>query len=230
MPAGTPAAVASAKPAANAAANVAANGAPNGAPNSSAPANPAAINPAPGPAANGSGSGGASNSKTYPDGRIETILADGSLEVRHPANGVFDVVVTAYTAIVPEAAGILKGTPIQTVYLNVAPGKEWILQYCAAGETASPNPGMIVRLDTPPPLVAPYPRLSVAPDRAKMPRKGNLLFHGGITKDGRFEQIRAIQPVEPFWLQLLERWLFRPALRDGVPQAVEILLIVPPAA
>lgn len=57
------------------------------------------------------------------------------------------------------------------------------------------------------------------------------MVHGILTPEGRFEQLALVFPGElekkDLLMSSLKRWTFRPATRDGVPSAIEILLIIP---
>ena len=57
-----------------------------------------------------------------------------------------------------------------------------------------------------------------------------LLVRGRLNTDGRLEQLAILAPTE--WAQkdslfhALAQWRFRPAMKDGQPVAVEVLLVI----
>jgi hypothetical protein len=125
----------------------------------------------------------------------------------------------------PEAAGVLTGKIIYTVYLQVGLRKNWILQYCLSGDTERVRTvkGSVPSLD------APWPYVLVRPSGDKL--RGNYtLVRGVINANGRFEQLVLVTPDEVAKKDLLEplgQWEFRPAKLDGEPVSVEVLLIIP---
>jgi len=158
------------------------------------------------------------------------------IRIEHPVNGVFDVVVTQSSGeqAFPESAGLLSGKPVYTVYLQVGAPKAWILQYCIPKQAEGPvtvAPG-VVNIGSPSPVKAPYPLVTVLPPVTMLPRTGYIIVHGLIDTQGRIreaEVVRAPKPAmkEPI-LADLNRWQFRPAVRNGAPVAVEILIAIPP--
>ncbi len=161
-------------------------------------------------------------------------LPAGTVQVVHPTNGVFDVVVVQPSAADGpfESSGALSGRPVYSVFLQVGGPKEWILQYCLPGEDSQDTTvtGSVVRLGNPAPLTAPYPRVTYLP--VLQARLGaHLMIHGFLDPVGHFgglEVLRAADQEEgKTVLPVLEHWEFRPALRDGAPVRVEILLAIP---
>jgi hypothetical protein len=155
--------------------------------------------------------------------------------VVHPTSGVFDVVVQSSGADgFPESAGVLTGKPIYSVYVNVGATKEWILQYCIpAGEAQEANvTGGVVRLDSPSPLVAPYPRVTFRPPLKKRQGPSYVMIHGFLDVNGRLEGLKVLgvsgAEESPGIVPVLQQWEFRPVTQDGRPVRVEILLAIPP--
>jgi hypothetical protein len=174
-------------------------------------------------------------SPSAPEAARETALAIEASRISHPVSGVFDVVVqSSGVEGFPESAGVLSGKPIYSVYLNVGASKEWILQYALPAEEAeTPEPaGPVVRLGNSAPLQAPYPRLTFRPPIQTRPRPAYVMLHGFIDGSGRFESLKLLGATAaddaPQILPVLERWEFRPAMKDGRPARVEILLAIAP--
>jgi hypothetical protein len=151
----------------------------------------------------------------------------GTTELTFPKDGKFSVVLSSSTAAAPypESVAALKGKGVYTVYLRVGQRKNWILQYCLplSAMPATSRPGAVT------PLEAPFPYYVVRPDQAG--QSDYALVHGMITIEGRFDQLNVLYPAAPdgktLLLQALNKWTFRPAKRDGEPEAVEVLLIIP---
>lgn len=131
--------------------------------------------------------------------------------------------------------GVLKGGKVYTVFLPM-PGKDWILQYCAlhsADSRQDPKTrGVAVQLSfgLVPPAVEKrfnfhHPTLPADP-KSKM-----IVLHGTIGKDGHIHGLtvyRGVQNVaDQAALAAFARWKFAPALRNGKPVAIEILLGIP---
>jgi hypothetical protein len=167
--------------------------------------------------------------------RAAALAAAARTRIDHPINGVFDIIVqSSGTQGLPESAGVLSGRPIYSVYLRTGSAKDWILQYCipAADERTTEVFGSVVRLagGGPAALSAPYPRMTMRP--VVKPRPGHyVMVHGSITAKGRFQDLRTLGATDPYETEIvisvLEKWEFRPAMRDGKPAAVEVLLAIP---
>jgi hypothetical protein len=158
------------------------------------------------------------------------------VKIEHPANAVFDVVVMQSSAegALPDSAGALSGKPVYTVYLQVGAPKAWILQYCIPKQVA-PVPqvsGNVVNIGAPSQVKAPFPLVSVLPPATMLPRTGYIIIHAMLDAKGQIQDavvLRAPNPkLKDFILPELDKWQFRPAVRDGAPVAVEILLAIPP--
>ncbi len=157
------------------------------------------------------------------------------LRLIHPSNGVFDIVVVQSSASdFPERTDALSGRPIYTVYLQVGAPKEWILQYCVPNAAGPIQSGNVVKLGSPEPVGAPYPTVTVRPPEDWQHGSDYLLVHGFLDESGRFREMKILQNSEPpsptteALLQYLSYWEFRPALQDGRPVKVEVVLAVPP--
>lgn len=175
------------------------------------------------------------------DGRVFGLLtppglAGTPLRVLHPSNGVFDVVVVQSSGAeaFPEATAALSGRPIYTVYLQVGAPKEWILQYCVPNMAGPIQTGNFVSLGNPAPVGAPYPMVTIRPPEDWQHGSGYLLIHGFLDEAGRLRNMTMLsnhQPSSPTTgaiLEYLAYWEFRPAVVDGRPVKVEVILAVPP--
>jgi hypothetical protein len=196
-----------------------------------------------GPANGGNGtshSGGAARS--FPgDGRLFGILSPPGLNgtplrVIHPSNGVFDIVVvqSSSSETFPDGAEALSGRPIYTVYLQVGANKEWILQYCVPNMADTLQSGSVVKLGNTESVASPYPVVTVRPPEDWQHGPDYLLVHGFLDESGRFRDMKILPsrdstvPTTTALLQYLSFWEFRPALQDGRPVKVEVILAVPP--
>jgi len=188
-----------------------------------------------------SGSVGARGPGGAGDGRLFGILnppgLNGTpLRIIHPNNAVFDVVVvqTSTSESFPDAAAALSGRPIYTVYLQVGANKEWVLQFCVPDMSGPVQTGGLVQLGKPAPIGAPYPMVTVRPPEDWLHGSDYLLVHGFLDESGRFRDLRilpgeaAAAPTTSALLDYLGYWEFRPAVRDGRPVKVEVILAVPP--
>ncbi len=158
------------------------------------------------------------------------------LRVLHPAGGVFDIVVvqTSNSDAFAQGADALSGRPIYTVYLQVGAPKEWIMEYCVPNVVGPVQSGSIVSLGNPDPITAPYPTVTVRPPEDWRHGSDYLLVHGFLDENGRLRDMKVLasqNPQEPLTdavLQYLPYWEFRPAVVDGHPVKVEVILAVPP--
>jgi hypothetical protein len=157
--------------------------------------------------------------------------------ILRPANGNFDTVVVQSSPLdlFPEGRSLLTGRPVYTVYIVVGAAKDWSLYFCVPGQKlpdSSATPG-IVELTPPAPIRAPYPTRIVRPG-VSLPRyQKYVLLHAIVSENGRFRELRVVNPgmaeTDRAILSAVSGWEFRPADRDGVPIAVEILLAIPAA-
>lgn len=158
------------------------------------------------------------------------------LRVIHPADGVFDVVVvqTSASEAFSEGADALSGRPIYTVYLQVGAPKEWIMEYCLPNNTGPVQTGGLVNLGNPEPVTAPYPTVTVRPPEDWRHGSDYLLVHGFLDETGRLRNMTILasqipqDPLADAVLDYLPYWEFRPAVVDGHPVKVEVVLAVPP--
>jgi hypothetical protein len=122
----------------------------------------------------------------------------------------------------PEAAGMLSGKLVYTVYLGIGARPDWILQYCLPKWAATTPAGSIE---------APYPYLMFKPPLSSDWDEEYLFVHGMLNAEGKLERLEPVGEIVPVdktaLLASLVRWEFRPATRGGKPAAVEVLLIVP---
>ncbi len=132
--------------------------------------------------------------------------------------------------------GVLKGGKIYTVYLPM-PGRNWILQYCTRDDPdpsqLRPHSSIEVRLG--PGLVPPFAeeqfdfhRPPLSKDRAK----DTIILRGVIREDGSVGELEILQGVvekisDQAALAAFGRWKFKPALREGKPVTIEILVGIP---
>jgi hypothetical protein len=173
------------------------------------------------------GNGGSAAPAVVPPASLQGALLPGTVRIDRPKNGRFSVVVMGNSAVeaYPEAAGLLSGRIIYSVYVRAGGKKEWILQYCLpkAAEQSLKVRGSAV------PIEAPYPFVIYRP--ALVSNDTYVIIHGFVTAVGRFEQLTTVGDVDSttasVLLKTLANWEFRPASRDGEPSAVEIALIIP---
>lgn len=125
----------------------------------------------------------------------------------------------------PETADLWTGRLAYTVYLQTETPQSWILQYSLSREVGD-DPGNGSQPDPPWPYDMIRPNLSSIKDV--------ILVHGFVNAQGRFEQLSVAYPpgfVETsLLLRALKQWVFRPAMSQGQPATVEILLIIPGGA
>jgi hypothetical protein len=154
--------------------------------------------------------------------------------ITHPANGIFDVVVmqSSPSEELPEAAGLLTGNPVYTVYLNTGAEREWLLEYCVPGRTGSPSSAYEVTVGDTAPVSPPYPISTVVPTGVLRQRHTrHILLHVVLTASGRFRDMSAADAGSVVARQVLEvlgDWQFRPAMKENKPIDVEVLLAIPP--
>jgi hypothetical protein len=115
------------------------------------------------------------------------------------------------------------------------PGKSWILQYCAHEPAAQVDASArVVQIHISPPLAPPAAieqfdfRRPQAPSDAGQPM---IILHGFIHEDGTVSDLAALEGSDPASnaaaCAAFSRWKFKPALRAGVPVALEILVGIP---
>ncbi|GEM_PF-7014765 len=188
-----------------------------------------------GPGGNGQGTSGESIRRIRTAGGEITAREkiDGSVRLSYPKDGNFDVVVleSALPERLTQFNHVLSGKPVHTVYLNVGLQAEWVLQYCLPAGAAEPaQQGMVVNLDAPPPLKAPYVIEAILPAGVLWRSADFQVFHAMMNVAGGLEQLRIIKAgsAGAAMLEALKSWTFRPATSGGVPKLVEVLLVIPP--
>lgn len=123
----------------------------------------------------------------------------------------------------PQTAHLWTGRLVYSVYLQTETNQNWILQY-----SLIPKPG-----DDPDPSHpdAPWPYDMMRPN---LSYNDVVLVHGFVNTDGRFEKLSVAYPPEfsktGLLLSALKKWEFRPAMNQGQPTTVEVLLIIPGSA
>jgi hypothetical protein len=158
---------------------------------------------------------------------------DGTLVLVFPPDGSFDVVVveSAFPEALSDLAKRLSGRPVYTAYLDVGAGREWTLHYCAVENRAeAAQNSMVVTLEDPPPLHAPYIQRAELPPAEEWRSSRYQVFHGYITDRGKLERVTAVRTggrAENL-LKSFGRWEFRPATRSKAPVEIEVLLVIPP--
>jgi hypothetical protein len=163
-------------------------------------------------------------------------LPNGTQQLKFPPAGSFDIVIVESTpsAAIPDAGRLLTGRPVQTVYLTMGTGQDWVLQYCLpAARSGSGQAGMLVTLGRQPKVDPPFIQQAFIPPQRMVQATQSALFQGVLGANGRFVHLRPVPgadyPSLPELLPYLEQWQFRAAKVDGVPGEVEVLLLVPPS-
>ena len=124
---------------------------------------------------------------------------------------------------------------IYTIFLTM-PGKNWTLQYCEqvrpAGEASANGPSTVIHLQ--PGIVPPdaesrfdFRRMPVPPEKAgKM-----IVLKGTLLEDGTVADLKIYQSILPDMDEAARlafgRWKFKPAMREGKPLALQILVGIP---
>jgi hypothetical protein len=124
----------------------------------------------------------------------------------------------------PETANLWTGRSAYTVYVDVGMHTSWILQF-SLPKTATPT-----QLQEK--LSAPYPYIILRPNFAPSELNSDaLLVHGFISAEGKLTSLTVEFPpgfsLAKLVLKALEQWQFRPAMLNGTPTEVEVLLIIP---
>lgn len=134
--------------------------------------------------------------------------------------------------------GALNCGKIYSIFLPM-PGKSWSLQYCDRQATnALPNPrSAVVRLANPllPPDVDLQHRYDFKRTAVQGPNANHpIILKGVIGTDGTVQQLVVYRGVSPILDEAARiafgRWRFKPAMRDGKPVPVEILVGIPPSS
>lgn len=149
------------------------------------------------------------------------------------------IVVSNEAGAIPEAADVLTGNPVYTVYVE-APGfqKKWVLQVCVPAdrrESLEQN-GDVIRVLSRKSLDPPF-AFHKAPlgldfsDRPTAELPPRIVVYASVTEQGELTEMRIISGVDPATDNLvmanLQSWEFHPAFRDGRAVAVEALFGIP---
>jgi hypothetical protein len=139
-----------------------------------------------------------------------------------PKSGQFEMVAVGASPEedYPETASLWAGRIVYSVYLQTETNHNWIMQYslprAAGDDPGSGHP------------TAPWPYDMMRPN---LKYKDIILVHGFVNTEGRFEQLSVAYPPQfsqaDFLLRALRKWVFRPAMNEGQPSVVEVLLIIP---
>ena len=128
---------------------------------------------------------------------------------------------------------------IYTVFLPM-PGKNWTMQYCQKADPAEPktnpdNRSTVIHLESAliPPDADPDSRFDF--QRLPVPiEKGHkiIVLKGSLLADGTVSDLQVYQGLVPAMDEAarlaFSRWKFKPAMRDGKPVAVDILVGISP--
>jgi hypothetical protein len=200
----------------------------------------------------GGGGPGPADGRAVPsvngDPPASTTVAGGSLPPLPPERLIYPVNIAALrlhrSGLVVSAGpggggglpayGVLHGHRIYTIYLPM-PGRNWILQFCAAGDDPPPaQPSQTVEIHMEAPLVPPTAVDQFDFHRPPLPEENAgrmIILHGVIQPDGSVSNVEVLQAVEPSSdkaaAAAFARWKFTPALRSGSPVAVEVLVGIP---
>lgn len=132
--------------------------------------------------------------------------------------------------------GALNCGKIYSVFLPM-PGKNWSLQYCVklTQQMPSESRSTVIHLDKP--LLPPdadlthrfdFKRTAVAVEKSHR----SIVLKGVIAVDGSVQQLVVYQGVNPEMdaaaRLAFSRWQFKPAMKDGQPVEVQILVGIPP--
>lgn len=146
--------------------------------------------------------------------------------ITQPKTGSYGMVVVGASPEenYPETANLWAGRMVYTVYLQTDTAQNWILQYSLL-RTLGDDPSNDTRPE------APWPYDMMRPNLGSY--KDIVLVHGFVNTAGRFEQLSIVYPPEfreaALLLRSLRQWAFRPAMNQGQPATVEVLLIIPGA-
>ena len=128
---------------------------------------------------------------------------------------------------------------IYTVFLSM-PGKNWTMQYCqktdhAAAKSETENRSTVIHLESA--LIPPDADLDSRFDFQRLPvpiEKGHkiIVLRGSLLADGTVSDLQVYQGLVPAMDEAarlaFSRWKFKPAMRDGKPIVVDILVGIPP--
>jgi hypothetical protein len=138
-----------------------------------------------------------------------------------------------------DAYGVLNCGKIYTIFLPM-PGTNWTMQYCLKTDAAAPQPAAdprstVIHIQSP--VVPPDPdiesrfdfqRLPVPPEKAHK----LIVLKGVLRDDGTVDGLQVYQGIVPQMDEAariaFSKWKFKPAMQDGKPVSVQILIGVPP--
>lgn len=141
-----------------------------------------------------------------------------------PKAGHYGMVIVGASpqASYPETANLWTGRLVYTVYLQSETAQNWILQY-SLPKTKGDTSGDGVRPDAPWAYDMMRPNLGAT--------HGVVMVHGYVDPNGHFDKLAVAYPPAyaktTLLLQALKQWAFRPAMSQGSPVTVEVLLIIP---
>jgi hypothetical protein len=128
---------------------------------------------------------------------------------------------------------------IYTIFLPM-PGKNWTMQYCQKSDHPAPKPdpdnrSTVIHLESA--LIPPDADLDSRFDFQRLPvpvEKGHkiIVLRGNLLADGTVSDLQVYQGIVPAMDEAarvaFSRWKFKPAMRDGKPVAVDILVGISP--
>ena len=131
--------------------------------------------------------------------------------------------------------GALPCRKIYTVFLPTT-GKQWSLQYCQKVQAPSriEDQARTTVVHTELPIIPPEPEekfdFKRSPVTAEKTQK-SIVLRGAIDEDGKVEQVEVYQGLSAVMDSAarlaFSQWKFKPAMRDGKPIRVEILVAIP---
>ncbi len=161
-------------------------------------------------------------------GRAAGTTSPTARHIALPRDGKFSMVMVGDSSLdaYPEAANTWNGRLAYTVYLHVGQPRSWILQYSLPRSAQAGGSGAIPRVDAPWPIDMLIPNIEDFSAQADA-----VVLHGFLNPEGHFEQLNVVFPPRfsrsAFLLEALKEWLFRPAIQNGQPTTLEILLVIP---
>ena len=174
----------------------------------------------------GPGEGGVPDGEPDGDGRLRPL----------PRSQYGIILVSNNRSEIPEANGVLTGTPVYTVYIEVPESpRKWVLQYCVPEEKRqSRESAGVIRIKRvervdPPHVLASQPlRVNLPPNNAAPP---SVVVYAKVDEEGNLADSRVIRGADPETDQLvlanLRSWDFHPAFQHGEPVSVEAVFGIP---
>lgn len=162
---------------------------------------------------------------------------DGDAHLRPLPRSQYGIILVSNSrSEIPEATGVLTGTPVYTVYIDVPEfPRKWVLQYCVPQDTRrlEETAGVIrirrVERVDPPHVLASQPlRLNLPPNSTA---PASVVVYAKVDEEGNLADSRVIRGADPETDQLilanLRSWDFHPAFQRGDPVSVEVVFGVP---